>query len=255
VQRTEVGSIDAPGRPGQRDQRPDEALMLTGDENIVDINISAFWTVSDARAFLFNIRDPDLTVKSATESAVREVVGRMPIASVLAEGRHQVETDTQALLQQILDTYGAGILVGQVQLQKADPPAQVIEAFRDVQRAHTDADSLRNKAEAYANDVVPRARGEAAQISQEAEGYKTAMVAQATGNAERFSEVYKAYRLAKDVTAERMYLETVEEVLKGANKVLVDHATAGVLPWLALPNGSGSDGNPPPLPGAAKGAK
>jgi membrane protease subunit HflK len=191
--------------------------MLTGDENIVDINLSVFWVVSDAKAYLFNIRDPDASVKSATESAVREIVGRTPIASVLAEGRAKIENDTLMLLQKILDSYGAGVTVTQVQLQKADPPQPVIDAFRDVQRARTDGERMRNDAQAYANDVVPRARGDAQIIVQQAEAFRQQSIAQAEGDSQRFLQVYNAWKQAKDVTSERLYLETMEQVLKGAN--------------------------------------
>ncbi len=174
-------------------------------------------------------------MKSAAESAIRDIVGRTPIAAVLAEGRHQVEIDTEQLLQTTLDSYGAGIQITQVQLQKVDPPVQVIEAFRDVQRARTDQERVRNVAEAYHNDLVPRARGEAAQIEQDAEAYKQQVVAKAQGDADRFISVLTAYRASKDVTAERLYLETMEQVLKRANKVLIDRSAAGVVPYLPLP--------------------
>ncbi len=219
-------------------QVPQEALMLTGDENIVDINMSVFWVVKDAREFLFNIkpdpRNPDLTVKSAAESAVREVVGRTPLATVLQGGRQQVETDTQELLQKILDSYGAGIEITQVQLQKFDPPEEVIEAFRDVQRAQTDKESLENQANAYRNDVVPRARGQAQQIIQDAEAYKQQIVAKAQGDAERFLSVLNAYRVSKDVTAERLYLDAMEQVLENTDKILLDKSAGGVVPYLPL---------------------
>jgi membrane protease subunit HflK len=236
VNRTEIGiATEATGRSASRQQIPEESLMLTGDENIVDINMSIFWVIKDARAFLFNIRSPEATVKSAAESAVREVVGHTPIASVLSEGRGQVEADTGKLLQTILDAYGAGIQITQVQLQKADPPQPVIDAFRDVQRARTDLERARNEAEAYRNDIVPRARGDAQKIQQDAEAYRQQVVAQAQGDAQRFLSVLAAYRAAKDVTAERLYLETMEKVLKNANKVLIDKSAGGVLPYLPLP--------------------
>jgi membrane protease subunit HflK len=235
VNRTEVGvANEGSGRGSVRQELPEEALMLTGDENIVDINLSVFWIIKDARAYLFNIRNPEASVKSAAEASIREVVGRTLIASVLAEGRGQVEADTQILLQKILDSYGAGITVTQVQLQKVDPPDPVIEAFRDVQRARTDMESARNEAEAYHNKIVPEARGEAEQIEQNAGAYKQELIARAQGDAQRFLSVLNAYRAAKDVTAERLYLETMEQVLKNANKVLIDKS-AGVMPYLPLP--------------------
>ncbi len=235
VHRTDIGSLAESNRIGGGGEQLQEALMLTGDENIVDIHLSVFWVIKDARAYLFNIRDPEIIVKSVAESAVREIVGRTPIASVLAEGRRLVETDTEKLLQSVLDSYGAGVEITQIQLQKVDPPEQVIESFRDVQRARTDMETATNEAEAYHNNVVPRARGEAAQIEQEAEAYKQQIVAKAQGDAERFTSVLTAYRAAKDVTAERLYLDTMEQVLKNANKVIIDRAAAGVVPYLPLP--------------------
>lgn len=234
VNRTDVGVTPEESGLSQQ-QLPQEALMLTGDEDIVDINLSVFWVVKDAKAYLFNIRDPKQTVKSAAESAVREIVGRTPIASVLAEGRAKVEADTQKLLQSILDSYDAGIQVTQAQLQRVDPPAQVIEAFRDVQRAKTDQERASNEAEAYRNDVVPRARGEAQEIVQNAEAYKQQVIANAQGDADRFRSVLTAYRAAKDITAQRLYLETMEQILQKAHKVMIDKSAAGVVPYLPLP--------------------
>jgi len=236
VNQTEIGLVgEANGRSSTRQELPEEALMLTGDENIVDINLTVQWVIKDAQAYLFNIRNPEQTVKSVAEAAIREIVGRTAIASVLAEGRGKVETDTQALIQTILDSYGAGILVQQVQLQKVNPPPEVIESFLDVQRAQTDLDTAKNAAEAYHNDVVPRARGEAEQIKQAAGAYQQEVVARAGGDAQRFVSVLNAYRASKDVTAERLYLETMEQVLKKANKVLIDKAANAVVPYLPLP--------------------
>ncbi len=175
VNRTEIGyrtADSANGRGLAIGQIPEEALMLTGDENIVDINFAVFWIIKDAKAYLFNIRDPEMTVKSAAESAMREVIGETPIASALAEGRGKIETATQQLLQQLLNDYGSGIELTEVQLQRVDPPDPVIDAFRDVQRAIADRARLRNEAEAYANDIIPRARGDAVRITQEAEAYR-----------------------------------------------------------------------------------
>ena len=236
VNRTEIGLVGDSGiRGGTRQELPEEALMLTGDENIVDINLTVLWEINNPRDYLFKIRNPEQAVKSAGEAAIREIVGRTPIASVLAEGRGKVETDTQMLLQKILNSYEAGVQVDKVQLQKADPPREVIESFRDVQRAQTDRDRATNEAEAYHNDVVPRARGEAQQIVQAAEAYQQKVVAGAQGDAQRFVSVLNAYRAAKDVTAERLYLETMEQILKKANKVLIDKASGGVVPYLPLP--------------------
>jgi membrane protease subunit HflK len=239
--RMEIGyrSSDVVTTRTSNGQVPEEALMLTGDENIVDINFTVLWVVKDAKSYLFNIRNPEGTVKSAAESAMREIVGETPIAQALAEGRGKIETDTQKLLQSILDSYGAGIEITLVQLQKVDPPAPVIESFRDVQRALADRARLRNEAESYRNDIVPKAHGAAAQIQQDAEAYRAEIVARSQGDADRFTAVYNAYKVSEDVTAERLYLETMEEILKNSNKVVIDKAAsgqAGVLPYLPLPS-------------------
>jgi membrane protease subunit HflK len=234
---------------GGATQIPEEALMLTGDENIVDINFTVFWLINDARDFLFNIRNPEGTVKAAAESAMREVVGRTPIAATLAEGRKQIEADTLKLLQDILNNYGAGITVTEVQLQKVDPPAPVIDAFRDVQRARADQERKRNEAEGYRNSILPIARGEAVRLVQEAEAYKQQVVAEAQGEAQRFLSVYDAYATSKDVTTQRLYIETMEEILKNANKIIIDKSVqggSGVVPYLPLPqlNAAGEAAQP-----------
>jgi membrane protease subunit HflK len=170
---------------------------------------------------------------------MREVVGQTPIAQALAEGRGKIESETQKLLQSILEFYGAGIVVTQVQLSKVDPPEKVIDAFRDVQRALADRERLRNEAEAYRNDILPRARGDAVRIRQEAEAYRSEITARAQGDADRFLAVYHAYQLAQDVTAQRLYLETMEEILKSAKKIIIDkpaEGQTGVLPYLPLPD-------------------
>ena len=261
VNRTEIGYRNAEGPaargPGTR-QVPEEALMLTGDENIVDINFTVFWIIKDARAYLFNIRAPEATVKSAAESAMREVVGETPIAQALSEGRGKIETDTQHLLQGILDTYRAGIEVTQLQLLKVDPPAPVIDAFRDVQRALADRERLRNEAEAYRNDIIPRARGDSVRIKQEAEAYRQEIIARAQGDADRFVSVYRAFKAAQDVTVQRLYLETMEEVFKNSNKVIIDKSAEsgnGVLPYLPLPALGGSSATTSaPAPGSTSGS-
>src|SRR5260370_4958698 len=187
--------------------------MLTGDENIVDINFPVFGIIKDAQAYLFHLRGPEATVKPAAESAMREVVGETPIAQALAEGRGKIETDTQHLLQRILDSYGAGIVITQVQMAKVDPPAPVIESFRDVQRALADKERLRNEAESYRNDILPRARGVAVQTRHDAEAYRAEIVARSTGDADRFTAVYRAFKAAQDVTIQRLYIQTIEEIL------------------------------------------
>jgi len=261
VNRTEIGYRNAEGaaiRGAATRQVPEEALMLTGDENIVDINFTVFWVIKDAKAYLFNIRAPEATVKSAAESAMREVIGETPIAQALAEGRGKIETDTHTLLQGILDTYRAGIVVTQLQLLRVDPPNPVIDAFRDVQRALADRERLRNEAEAYRNDIIPRARGDAVRIKQEAQAYRQEITARAQGDADRFTSVYRAFKAAQDVTIQRLYLETMEEVLKNSNKVIIDKSAqnqSGVLPFLPLPALTGAGGTAgPPAQGSATGS-
>jgi len=215
---------------------PQESLMLTGDENIVNIDFSVFWVIKDASKFLFQIQDPEGTVKAAAETAMREVIAKSEIQPVLTEGRAQIEIETQEIIQSILDEYNSGIQITQVQTQKADPPDQVIDAFRDVQAARADMERSKNEAEAYANDVIPRARGEAAKIMQAAEAYKQKVVAAAEGEASRFISIYTEYAKAKEVTQERMYLETMEKVLSDIDKVIIEKgAGSGVVPYLPLP--------------------
>ncbi len=217
---------------------PNESLMLTGDENIVDLNFVVLWRIKDAGLFLFNIRDPDSTVKAVAESVMREIIGKTPIAEAMTEGRRQIEVAADEQLEQILDEYGAGIQVTQVQLRKVDPPSEVIDAFRDVQRAQTDRERLQNEAEAFANDILPRARGEAERLLQEALAYRQEVEANAVGDAQRFLSIYEQYRTAQDVTLKRIYLETMEDVLRGMNKVIIDSSAqggSGVVPYLPLP--------------------
>ena len=214
---------------------PEESLMLTGDENIVNIDFSVFWVIKDAGNFLFKIQDPEGTVKAAAETAMREVIARSNIQPILTEGRAVFERDTQDIIQGILDEYESGVQITQVQTQKADPPDQVIDAFRDVQAARADMERSKNEAEAYANDVIPRARGEAAKILQAAEAYKKEVVAKAEGEASRFLSIYTEYAKAKEVTQERMYLETMEQVLADINKIIIDKDSgSGVVPYLPL---------------------
>ena len=240
---TKVNRVDVGFRPASDTGRssgvgnvPEESLMLTGDENIVDINYSVFWVIKDAGKFLFNIQSPVETVKATSETAMREVIAKNEIQTILTEGRSNIEVEVQEITQQILDEYNSGIQITQVQTQQADPPAQVIDAFRDVQAARADRERSKNEAEAYANDVIPRARGEAAKILQAAEAYKKEVVARAEGEASRFLAIYTEYAKAKKVTQERMYLETMEKVLADIDKVIIDkNAGAGVVPYLPLP--------------------
>jgi membrane protease subunit HflK len=241
INRTEIGFRSA-GQGGPMESGRDsagrdvlaESLMLTGDENIIDIDIAVFWRISDAAAYLFNTANPDGLVRAVAESSLREVIGRTPIQPALTQLRAQIENDVHKQTQEILDRYKAGVEITQVQLQKVDPPAAVIESFRDVQRANTDAERVRNEAESYRNDIVPRARGDAARIVAEGQGAKAASVAQATGQAQRFDAVLKAYQQAKDVTLRRMYLDTMEDVLLHSQPLVVDDKLKGLVPFLPL---------------------
>jgi modulator of FtsH protease HflK len=239
VNSLDIGFRGAPTdtRGGRSTARPEEALMLTGDENILDIQYTVFWKIDDAGKYLFNIASPEATVKAAAESAMREVVGNMQAQFALAEGRPQIEQNAQKLLQAILNDYGSGVLVTQLQLRGVEPPDKVIDAFRDVQRAQADRERARNEAESYRNDIVPRARGDAQRLIQEAEGYRQQVIAQAQGEAARFVSVYNAYKQAEDVTKQRLYIETMEQILRGVNKVIIDQALSGgqgVVPYLPL---------------------
>jgi membrane protease subunit HflK len=240
---TKVNRVDIGFRPASDSGRssgvgnvPEESLMLTGDENIVDINYSVFWVIKDAGKFLFNIQSPVETVKATSETAMREVIAKNNIQTILTEGRANIEIEVQEITQKILDEYQSGIQITQVQTQQADPPEQVIDAFRDVQAARADRERSKNEAEGYANDVIPRARGEAEQVLQQAEAYKKQVVAKAEGEASRFLAIYNEYKNAKQVTQERMYLETMEKVLADIDKVIIDkNSGSGVVPYLPLP--------------------
>jgi len=237
VNRVDVGfrSASDTGRTSGIDDVAEESLMLTGDENIVNIDFSVFWVIKDAGKFLFKIQSPVVTVKAAAETAMREVVAKSKLQSILTEGRSKIEIETQEIAQSLLDEYESGIQITQVQTQKADPPDEVIDAFRDVQAARADMERAKNEAEAYQNDVIPRARGEAAKILQEAEAYKKKVIAMAEGEASRFLAIYNEYVKAKRVTQERMYLETMEKVLADIDKVIIDKKAGGVVPYLPLP--------------------
>lgn len=237
VNRVDVGFRQGMTQRGRPANLLNESLMLTGDENIVDVAFTIFWQIKDAKQYLFNIQSPqEDTVKSVAESVMREIVGKTPISRVLTEGRGEIQKEVTTRLQRALDDYNAGILVREVKLEKVDPPAQVIDAFRDVQAAEADRERFRNEAERYANQIIPEARGKANQILQEAEAYKEQIIAEAQGDAARFLSVYEEYKQARDVTKQRIYLETMETILKDMNKVIVDeNAGTGVVPYMALP--------------------
>jgi membrane protease subunit HflK len=195
------------------------------------------WRIKNAKDFLFNIRDPQATVKLASESAIREVVGQTNLEEVLAKGRQLVQNDTKALLQKILDEYGAGVFVAEVKMQKVEAPKPVIDAFDDVQRAKQDRERQQNEADAYRNDILPKAKGEAARMVQEATGYREQQIKEAEGEAKRFLSVYEAYKTGKEVTIKRLYLERMQKVLRESDKIIIDKGQGGpgVVPYLPLP--------------------
>jgi membrane protease subunit HflK len=256
IRKEEIGfRTIAQGPPAQYQEVPIEALMLTGDENIVSLeSIVQYKVRADASGptdFLFNVRNPQETVRAAAEAAMREVIGRTEIDQALTEGKEQVQEDAQHVLQAILDRYDAGIEVVTVKLQDVDPPAQVSDAFKDVISAQQDRERLINEAAGYANDVVPRARGQAAQLLNEAEGYREAKVRDASGVAQRFTALETEYAKAKDVTRRRLYLETMESILPGMNKIIMDDLAARqAVPYLPLDPFLPRRPAEPPQPGA-----
>jgi modulator of FtsH protease HflK len=219
---------------GGRIKEPKESLMLTGDENIVDVGFNVQYRIGSAEKYLFNVNNPEATIRQATESAVREVVGRNSMDFILTQGRPKIESDVHTLLQAILDRYDAGILISSVNMLPAQPPDEVRAAFDDVNKAREDKERQKNEAEAYANDIVPRARGKAARLVQEAEGYKAVTVARAEGDAHRFSQVAAEYVKAPKVTRERLYIDTMQEVLANTTKVLTDQKAGNNLIYLPL---------------------
>ncbi len=221
---------------GSRDV-PEESLMLTGDQNIIDIDFVVQWRISDAGSYLFNVRDPENTIKLASESAIREVIGKTDLEEALTVGRVRVEEQTRTLLQEIMDGYESGIFIAEVKMQKVDPPRDVIDAFNDVQRARQDRDRSQNEALAYRNDIIPRAKGEAERQVLQARAYKDRVTKEAEGEAERFISIYDSFLTAKDVTTRRLYLETMQEVLSKSDKIIMEQNGEGngVVPYLPLP--------------------
>lgn len=216
---------------------PEESLMLTGDENIIDVDFKVQWNIKDPEQYLFNVDNPDLAVKQVAESAMREVVGRNTMDEIQTGDRPAVALAAQQLTQEMLDSYNAGINIIQFQLQDVEPPAQVIDAFRDVQAAKADNVRLQNEAQAYANKIVPEAEGRSAQILEAANAYREQTVADARGQADRFLKVLGEYEKAPDITRKRLYLETMEKVMGSSDKIILDNkgaAGGGVVPYLPL---------------------
>jgi membrane protease subunit HflK len=225
IQQMEIGGNDA------------SSLMLTGDENIVDIDFTVLWRIDDLADYYFEVENPEGAVRAVAESAMREVIGRSDLEGIITTDRLAITTSVRDLMQQTLNEYKAGVRVVEVQLQKADAPDQgnVVDAFRDVVDAAQERETTINQATAVQNDVVPRARGRAAEILQQAEAYRDSVIAEAEGEAERFNLIYQEYRLAPVVTRQRMYLETIEEVYAPAEKIILDSdAGSGVIPYLPL---------------------
>lgn len=230
----------APSTPYTRGPRPTstENLMLTGDENIVDIEFAVLWQIKDVFKYAFDVRNPEENVRAGAEAAMREVIGKSNLQYAQTEGRSRIEQDTKDLLQKILDEYGMGVRISNIQLLRVDPPQEVIAAFRDVQAARADKEKSINEANTYRNQVLPRAKGEAESIIQRGEAYKAEIIARASGDAQRFDQVYEQWAKAKDITTERLYLDTMEEVLRNVNKVMIDKNSSGaggVVPYLPLP--------------------
>ncbi|KAF0676140.1 FtsH protease activity modulator HflK [Profundibacterium mesophilum] len=220
-----------------RGQGRDDGLMLTTDENIVDIDFQVVWNISDPALYLFNLAEPQETIRAVSESAMREVIAQSELAPILNRDRDLIAATVQQLIQDTLDAYDSGVNIVRLNLDKADPPTEVIDAFRDVQAAEQERDRLERQADAYANQVLAGARGEAAQVLEQAEGYRARVVNEAQGEASRFSAVLGEYRKAPEVTRRRLYLETMEEVLGRVDKVILDDegsGAQGVVPYLPL---------------------
>ncbi len=236
INRIEVGFRTAGERGGQKILReiPQESLILTGDENIIDVYFVVFWQIQDAGKFLFNIRNPELTVKNVAEAAMRQTIGETAFEYARTEGRAEITTKVHKRIQEILDEYGAGILITRINLEKVDPAKEVLDAFRDVQAARADKERSVNEAMAYSNEVTQKAQGVAEQVVQAAAAYKEEQIARATGEASRFLAVLQQYRQRPEITKRRFYLETMEEILGGIDKVLIDDVGKGTVPYLDL---------------------
>ena len=220
-----------------RGSRSDEGLMLTGDENIVDIDFEVVWNITDPEQYLFNLADPPETIRAVSESAMREVIARSELAPILNRDRGAIGGEVRDLIQSTLDSYASGVNIIRLNLNRADPPQEVIDAFRDVQAAEQERDTLEKRADAYANQALASARGEAAQLLQEAEGYRAQVVNEASGEASRFVAVYDEYAKAPEVTRKRLYLETIEKVYGDVDKIIIDENSGGgqgVVPYLPL---------------------
>lgn len=239
VRRMEIGFIERTSRTlpggGQKQDVPEESLMLTSDANIVNLDLVVMWNIKSAEDFVFNIKDPESTIKKVAESAIREVVGQTQMFPIITQERETVASRAREIMIKNLDDYKSGVNITQVLIQEAEVHPDVQEAFQDVQSARQDAFDVQNRAQAYREDILPRARGQAIKMAQEAEAYQQSVIARATGEAERFNAVYAAYVNDRDVTRKRIYIETMEDVLRNAQKIIMDDkAQSGVVPYLPL---------------------
>jgi membrane protease subunit HflK len=239
IRKLNIGFADEPfaGRGNATAKRavPEESLMLTSDRNIVDLDLEVQWNIKNSEDFLFNVEDQEATIKKVAESAIREIVGQTPMFQIITNLRQQVADRTKVIIQTNLDEYKSGVNITQVLIQKAEVHPEVQDAFQDVQSAKQDAEDVQNRAQAYREDILPKARGQAIQMLQQAEAYKQATVAKAKGDADRFNSIYEAYLTGQDVTKQRIYIETMEEVLRNARKIIMDgNQSQGVLPYLPL---------------------
>jgi membrane protease subunit HflK len=222
-------------RQGRQQMVPKEALMLTGDENILAVEFIVQYKIKNAKDYLFRVDEIEETIGKAAEASMREVIGKSKIDEALTAGKAQIQQDTQTLLQRILDQYQAGVQVAAVQLQDVDPPEAVVAAFKDVASAKEDREKLINQAQGYRNDIIPKAKGEAAQVVNQAKGNAQARVARAEGEATRFVKTLKEYEQAKEIISKRIYIETMESVMAGVEKVIIDgKAAERLLPYLPL---------------------
>ena len=253
IRRFEIGFRTVhPGPPPQYRPVSDEALMLTGDENIIDLWFIVQYRINNANDFLFKVEDPFKTIQDAAEGAMREVIGKNKIDEALTTGKFEIQQDTRDALQEIMDKYESGMEIAAVQLQAVHPPQEVIDAFKDVASAREDQNRFINEAEGYANDILPKAKGQAAQMVLQAEAYKEEKIKRAQGDAARFLSQLAEYKKAKDVTRKRLYLETMGDILQGAKKFIMDSNNQGVLPLLPL---QGLSAGPPEAPADKQGSK
>jgi len=239
IRKMTIGFADTYSRSGNQSRRsiPEESLMLTADRNIVDLHLVIQWNIKSAEDFIFQIRDQESTIKKVAESAIREVVGQTDMFPIITTGRTAVADRAKTIIQENLDAYKSGVNITQVLIERAEVHPDVQSAFQDVQSAKQDAEDVQNRAEAYREDILPKARGLAKQLEQEAQAYKESVVAKSNGDAQRFTQVYQAYLSGKDVTRERIFIETMEQVFGNASKIIMDgNSSQGVVPYLPINN-------------------